>query len=136
MCSTCWPATARTSVSQPLAKREVGLAQFLSRQVDGIFIAEYERGDIGDLGFRLARNMDLEGIVLMHLGRAHSASKCRHWIRIKNTAHSAYSRVTDALIRRELLRHLVLRAFPLTQRLYIGLVLGQLLLGRLAAARG
>jgi bifunctional non-homologous end joining protein LigD len=71
--------------SQPLTKRKVGLAQLLSRQVDGIFIAEYERGDIGDLGFHVARNMELEGIVSKHLDRAYSARKCRHWIKIKNT---------------------------------------------------
>jgi bifunctional non-homologous end joining protein LigD len=32
----------------PLALRKGGLAQLLSEAVDGIFLAEYERGDIGD----------------------------------------------------------------------------------------
>jgi bifunctional non-homologous end joining protein LigD len=33
----------------PLSMRKVGLAQLLSRPADGIFIAEYEQGDIGDV---------------------------------------------------------------------------------------
>jgi bifunctional non-homologous end joining protein LigD len=33
----------------PLALRKFKLARLLARPVDGIFIAEYERGDIGDV---------------------------------------------------------------------------------------
>jgi bifunctional non-homologous end joining protein LigD len=54
----------------PLSVRKVGLAQLLSEPVDGIFIAEYEQGDIGDVLFRVACNMGLEGIVSKHLDRA------------------------------------------------------------------
>jgi bifunctional non-homologous end joining protein LigD len=43
----------------PLSLRKAGLAQLLSDPVDGIFIAEYERGDIGDVLFRVACNMGL-----------------------------------------------------------------------------
>jgi bifunctional non-homologous end joining protein LigD len=43
--------------SLPLGIRKVGLAQLLSDPVDGVFIAEYERGDIGDVLFRVACNM-------------------------------------------------------------------------------
>jgi bifunctional non-homologous end joining protein LigD len=82
-----------------LTLRKVGLAQLLSREVDGIFLAEYEQGDIGDVLFRVACNMGLEGIVSKHLDRAYGAGKCKHWIKIKNPAHPAYSRVRDALIR-------------------------------------
>jgi ATP-dependent DNA ligase len=35
--------------ARPLALRKSKLARLLSRPVDGIFIAEYERGDIGDV---------------------------------------------------------------------------------------
>jgi bifunctional non-homologous end joining protein LigD len=38
----------------PLGLRKVGLAQLLAREVDGIFIAEHERGDIGPILFRVA----------------------------------------------------------------------------------
>jgi bifunctional non-homologous end joining protein LigD len=78
----------------PLALRKSDLAR-----LDGIFIAEYEQGDIGHDLFRVACNMDLEGIDSKHLGRAYGAGRCKHWVKIKNPAHSAYCRVGDALIR-------------------------------------
>jgi hypothetical protein len=61
--------------------RKVALAQLLSEPIDGIFIAEYERGDIGDVLFRVACNMGLEGIVSKHLDRSYGAGKCRHWVK-------------------------------------------------------
>jgi bifunctional non-homologous end joining protein LigD len=57
--------------------------------------AEYEQGEIGDVLFGAACNMHLEGIVSKHLDRAYGAGRCRHWIKIKNPAHPAYSRVRD-----------------------------------------
>ena len=84
----------------PLGLRKVGLTQLLAREVDGIFIAEYEQGDIGDILFRVACNMDLEGIVSKHLDCAYGAGKCKHWIKVKNPAHPAYSRVRDTLATR------------------------------------
>jgi len=79
----------------PLGLRKVGLAQLLTHEVNGIFIAEYEQGDIGDVLFRAACNM---GIVSKHLDRAYGAGRCKHWIKIKNPAHPAYSRVRDQLL--------------------------------------
>jgi bifunctional non-homologous end joining protein LigD len=84
---------------QALAMRKANLARLLKRRVDGIFIAEYERGDIGDVLFRVACNMGLEGIVSKRLDRAYGAGRCSHWIKIKNRAHPAYNRVGDTLIR-------------------------------------
>jgi hypothetical protein len=55
----------------PLALRKSKLARLLSRPVDGVFVAEYERGDIGDVLFHVACNMGLEGIVSKHLDRAY-----------------------------------------------------------------
>jgi bifunctional non-homologous end joining protein LigD len=79
----------------PLMWRKDAPAQLLADPVDGIFIADYERGDIGNALFRVACNMGLEGIVSKHLDRAYGAGRCRHWIKIKNPAHPAYSRVRD-----------------------------------------
>jgi bifunctional non-homologous end joining protein LigD len=61
--------------------------------------AEFEQGDIGDVLFRVACNMGLEGIVSKRLHRAQSAGKCNHRVKIKNPTRPAYSRVRDALIR-------------------------------------
>jgi bifunctional non-homologous end joining protein LigD len=41
----------------PLMWRKDALAQLLSDQVDGIFLAEYEQGDIGNVLFKVACNM-------------------------------------------------------------------------------
>jgi hypothetical protein len=48
---------------------------------------------------QLACTMGLEGIVSKRLDRAYGAGKCKHWVKVKNPAHPAYSRVRDALIR-------------------------------------
>jgi bifunctional non-homologous end joining protein LigD len=82
---------------QALVLRKASLARLLKRRVDGIFIADYEQG-AGDVLFRVACNMGLEGIVSKRLDRAYSGGKCRHWVKAKNPAHPAYSRVRDAII--------------------------------------
>jgi bifunctional non-homologous end joining protein LigD len=82
----------------PLSLRKDKLAQLLSRPVDGIFIADYEQRDIGDKLFRAACKMGLEGIVSKRLDRSYGAGRCKHWIKIKNRAHPAYSRVRDTII--------------------------------------
>jgi len=78
-----------------LLLRKANLARLLKRRVDGIFIAEYEQGEIGDVLFRVACNIGLEGIVSKRLDRAYGAGRCKHWIKIKSPAHPAYSRVRD-----------------------------------------
>jgi bifunctional non-homologous end joining protein LigD len=82
--------------SLPLGIRKVGLAQLLAREVDGIFLAEYERGEIGDVLFKVACNMGLEGVVSKHLDRAYGGGKSKYWLKIKNPAHPAYSRVRES----------------------------------------
>jgi bifunctional non-homologous end joining protein LigD len=62
----------------PLVLRKGALAGLLSDPVDGIFIAEYERGEIGDVLFRVACNMGLEGIVSKHFDRPYGADRCKH----------------------------------------------------------
>jgi bifunctional non-homologous end joining protein LigD len=42
---------------QALLLRKANLARLLKRRVDGIFIAEYEQGDIGDALFRAVCRM-------------------------------------------------------------------------------
>jgi bifunctional non-homologous end joining protein LigD len=79
----------------PLSLRKTNLARLLSRPVNGIFIAECERGDIGDDLFRAACDTGLEGIVSKRLDRAYG--KWPHWIKIKNPAHPAYNGVRAQL---------------------------------------
>jgi bifunctional non-homologous end joining protein LigD len=80
--------------------RKANLARLISRPVKGIFIAEYERGEIGPDLFRVACSMCLEGIVSTRLDRAYDARQCRHWLETKNPAHPAHSTVGDAMATR------------------------------------
>ena len=81
--------------SLPLSIRKAGLARLLSGPVDGIFPAEYEQGEIGEVLFKVACNMGLEGIVSKRLDHAYGAGRCKYWVKVKNPAHPAYSRVRD-----------------------------------------
>jgi ATP-dependent DNA ligase len=73
----------------------LAILQVLSREVDGIFIAKHEQGDIGD-PFRVACNTGLKGIVSKRLDRAYDAGRCKYWSS-EGPAHRAYSRVRDQL---------------------------------------
>jgi ATP-dependent DNA ligase len=82
----------------PLSRRKTNLARPLRRRIPGVFIAEYEQGEIGRDLFRVACSMGLEGIVSKRRDSAYAPGKCRHWVKTKNPAHPAYSRVRDQLL--------------------------------------
>jgi bifunctional non-homologous end joining protein LigD len=82
----------------PLSLRKTNLARQLKRRIPGIFIAEYEQGEIGRDLLLVACNMGLEGIVSKGRDRAYTPGKCTHWVKMKNPAHPAYSRVRDQLL--------------------------------------
>jgi bifunctional non-homologous end joining protein LigD len=73
------------------------VALVIGIRVDGIFIAKYEQGVIGEDLFQAACNMGFEGIVSKRRDRSYDAGKCKHWIKVKNPAHPAYSRVRESL---------------------------------------
>src|SRR4029077_19114056 len=50
----------------PLSMRKTNLARLLARRVDGIFLSDYEQGEIGPDPFRHACLMGLEGMVSKH----------------------------------------------------------------------
>ena len=74
--------------------RKANLSRLLARRVDGIFLSEFEQGEIGPDLFRHACLMGLEGLVSKH--RPYRAGRSPHWISIKNRKHPAMSRVMDA----------------------------------------
>jgi bifunctional non-homologous end joining protein LigD len=82
----------------PLSLRKINLARLLKRRIPGVFIAEYEEGEIGRDLFRVACSMGVEGIVSKRRDSAYTPGKCRHWVKTKNPAHPAYSRVRDQLL--------------------------------------
>ncbi|MBO0757299.1 MAG: DNA ligase, partial [Bradyrhizobiaceae bacterium] len=58
-----------------LALRKANLARLLARRVKGIFIADYEQGEIGPDLFRAACTMGLKGIVSKRRDRAYAAGQ-------------------------------------------------------------
>ncbi|MEY9179753.1 DNA ligase [Bradyrhizobium sp. USDA 313] len=79
----------------PLSMRKANLARLLARRAQGIFLAPFERGEIGPDLFRHACIMGLEGMVSKHADRAYSPGRCTHWIKNKNPKHPAFRRVQD-----------------------------------------
>jgi ATP-dependent DNA ligase len=79
----------------PLSMRKANLERLLARRPNGIFVAPFERGNIGPDLFRAACDMGLEGLVSKHGGRWYGAGPCSHWLKVKNPQHPAYRRVQD-----------------------------------------
>ena len=50
----------------PLSMRKASLSRLLARRVDGIFLSDFEQGEIGPDLFRHACLMGLEGMVSKH----------------------------------------------------------------------
>ena len=79
----------------PLSMRKASLARLLARRIDGIFLSDFEQGEIGPDLFRHACLMGLEGLVCKHRESSYRGGRFRHWIKVKNRQHPAYSRVLD-----------------------------------------
>ena len=63
----------------PLSMRKTNLARLLARRVDGSH----------------ACLMGLEGMVSKHRESIYRGGRFRHWIKVKNRQHPAFSRVLD-----------------------------------------
>ncbi|WP_245321306.1 RNA ligase family protein [Bradyrhizobium sp. NAS96.2] len=81
----------------PLHARKAKLARLLARRVDGVFLSDFEQGEIGPELYRHACLMGLEGIVSKHRDRPYRAGRSLDWIKVKNRKHPAMSRVKDSL---------------------------------------
>ena len=68
----------------PLSMRKTNLSRLLARRVDGIFLSDFEQGEIGPDLFRHACLMGLEGMVSKHKDRPYRAGRSPHWIKVKN----------------------------------------------------
>jgi len=71
-------------VRQPGTLQEKPASRILVRRVDGIFLSDFEKGEIGPDLFRHACLMGLEGLVSKHGERPYRAGPSRHWIKVKN----------------------------------------------------
>jgi bifunctional non-homologous end joining protein LigD len=79
----------------PLSMRKANLARLLARRPDGIFMSEFEQGEIGPDLFRKVCEFGLEGLVSKHRDRPYRGGRQKHWIKIKNRKHPAMTRVTE-----------------------------------------
>ena len=76
--------------------RKTNLARLLLRRPDGIFVAPFEAGEIGPDLFRAACDMGLEGLVSKRRDRQYRGGRSKDWVKVKDRAHPAMSRVKDA----------------------------------------
>jgi bifunctional non-homologous end joining protein LigD len=77
----------------PLSMRKTNLARLLHWRPDGIFISEFEQGEIGPDLFRKACEFGLEGLVSKHRDRPYRGGRQKFWIKVKNRKHPAFDRV-------------------------------------------
>jgi bifunctional non-homologous end joining protein LigD len=80
----------------PLSMRKASLTRLLARRVNGIFLSDFERGEIGPDLFRHACMLGLEGLVSKRNDRPYRAGISPNWVKVKNPAHPAMARVKDA----------------------------------------
>jgi len=79
----------------PLSMRKTNLARLLARRIDGIFLSDFEQGEIGPDLFRHACLLGLEGLVSKHRESLYRGGRFRHWIKVKNRQHPAFRRMQD-----------------------------------------
>jgi len=76
----------------PLSMPKANLARLLRGRPDGIFVSDFEQGEIGPDLFRAACRMGLEGLVSKHRDRSYRSGRHKHWVKVKNRQHQAFDR--------------------------------------------
>ena len=80
----------------PLSMRKANLQRLLARRPDGIFLSDFEQGEIGPDLFRKACEFGLEGLVSKRADRPYRGGRSKDWIKVKNRQHHAFERVREA----------------------------------------
>jgi bifunctional non-homologous end joining protein LigD len=80
----------------PLHLRKTNLARLLARRPEGIFVSDFEQGEIGPDLFRQACKFGLEGLVSKRRESTYRAGRSPHWIKVKNRSHPALDRVKES----------------------------------------
>jgi bifunctional non-homologous end joining protein LigD len=80
----------------PLSMRKTNLQRLLSRRPEGIFLSDYEQGEIGPALFHKACEFGLEGMVSKRAYRPYRGRRSPYWIKVKNRTHHAFDRVAIA----------------------------------------
>ncbi len=80
----------------PLSMRKTNLARLLARRPEGIFVSDFELGEIGPDLFRQACKFGLEGLVSKRRDSTYRSGRSPNWIKVKNRSHPAMERVKDS----------------------------------------
>ena len=88
-------ACPREPFDLQLDDSETNLARLLARRVDGIFVSDFEQGEIGSDLFRHACLLGAWRAVSKLRESAYRAGRSRRWVKVKNRQHPAFSRVMD-----------------------------------------
>ena len=73
----------------PLHLRKNNLSRFLARRSEGIFISEFEQGEIGPDLFRKACEFGIEGMVSKRRDSPYRAGRSPAWVKVTNGSHPA-----------------------------------------------
>jgi len=76
--------------------RKANLAQLVARRPDGIFLSDFEQGEIGPDLFVAACDMGLEGMVSKRRDRPYQAGRSQHWVKVRNRKHPAMEMVMES----------------------------------------
>jgi bifunctional non-homologous end joining protein LigD len=79
---------------EPLERRKAALAKLLRHAKSGLLLNEHIN-EPGDVVFRHACKLGLEGIVSKRLGSRYRSGRSRHWIKSKNAAAPAVKREAE-----------------------------------------
>ncbi len=80
----------------PLSMRKANLQRLLARRPEGIFVSEFEQGEIGPDLFRKACEFGLEGLVSKRRDSIYRPGRSPNWVKVKNRKHPALNRVKDS----------------------------------------
>ena len=80
----------------PLHLRKNTLARLLARRPEGIFVSDFEQGEIGPDLFRHACKFGLEGMVSKRRDSRYRPGRSPDWIKVKNRSHPAMERVRES----------------------------------------
>src|SRR4029077_19354265 len=87
--SMCWQWTATTcGICRSQCAKLIW-----ARRPDGIFVSDFEQGEIGPDLFRKACEFGFEGLVSKHRDRPYQSGRSKHFIKVKNRQHPAMDRV-------------------------------------------
>jgi ATP-dependent DNA ligase len=80
----------------PLHLRKNNLSRLLARRPEGIFVSEFEQGELGPDLFRQACKFGLEGLVSKRRDSSYRSGRSPSWIKVKNRSHPAMERVKES----------------------------------------